>query len=101
MALMQVKLTFFFDNCSKTSKNKQKRLKRAPRAVKETKKETKNRPDPSRRAGVWWGHPFFIKKAFQRAKMASPEDPKINENEVEKAVFISDGPCNLFSHDLE
>ena len=33
--------------------------------------------------------------------MASPEDPKIDENDVEKAVFLSDGPCNLSSDDSE
>ena len=114
---MQVKVMFVFENCiitritdiwyasyagkhyvfflriavlpGKTSKNIQKRFKRAPKAVKENKKKQKNRPDPSRRAGVWRGHPFFYQKTdFKGSKWRPQNTPKSVKLRSQKQCFF-------------
>ena len=82
----------------KTDKNESRG---PPGRSKRLKKKQKIDQTPPGELGSGGGTPFLSKKTFQRTRMASPEDPKINKNEVEKAVFLSDGPCNLFSDDLE
>ena len=100
---MQVKLIFCFwelqfyqVNPQKTYKNELKGLEGRSKRL---KKKQKIDQTPPGELGSGAPTPFLSKKIFQNVKMASPEDPKIHE--VEKAVFLSDGPCNLFSDDLE
>ena len=81
----------------KTDKNESRGL---PGRSQRLKKKQKNDQTPPGELGFGGVTPFLSKKSVQRVKLASPEDPKIDENEVEKAVFLSHGPCNLFPNDF-
>ena len=82
----------------KTNKNESRG---PPGRSQRLKKKQKIDQTPPGELGSGGGTSFLSKKSIRRVKLASPENPKIVKNEIEKAVFISDGPCNLFSHDLE
>ena len=81
-----------------TDKNKSRGLPGRSKKLKKKQKIGQNLPGE---LGFGALTPFLSKKSVRKVQMASPEDPKIVENEVKKAVFLSDGPCNLFSDDLE
>ena len=104
MALMQVNLMYFFGElhfCEVKLKKTDKNESRGPPGrSKSLKKKQKIDQTPPGELGSGSGTPFLSKNRFQRVKMASPEDPKIVENEVDKAVFLSHGPCNLFPNDF-
>ena len=82
----------------KTDKNESRG---PPGRSKRLKKKQQIDQTPPGELGFGGVTPFLSKKNVRRIKMASAEHPEIVENEVEKAVFLSDGPCNLFSDDLE
>ena len=90
-------LQFYLVKLQKTDKNE---LTGPQGRSKRLKKKQKIDQTPPGELGSDALTPFLSKKAFQRGKMASPEDPKINKNEVEKAVFLSHGSCNLFPNDF-
>ena len=81
----------------KTDKNESRG---PPGRSKRLKKKQKIDQTPPGELGFGALTPFLSKKSVQRVKLPSPEDPKINENEVEKAVFLSHGPGNLFPNDF-
>ena len=66
--------------------------RRAPGPSKRLKKQQKLSKSPPAGQGYGVLTPFLPKNQIHGAQMGSPEDPKIDENEGQKSVFVSTCP---------